>query len=140
MQLEIIKTALDIIHIHALETFPNECCGFMFGHDKEQRKITECRSVTNSQEGDRRRRFEISPVEYLRAEKYALENNLELLGIYHSHPLHPAKPSEHDRVQAIGFFSYVITSVFQKDIRDTTSWRLNDQRQFDQEILQLVEQ
>jgi proteasome lid subunit RPN8/RPN11 len=69
----------------------------------------------------------------MKAERYALENELELLGIYHSHPDHPAIPSEHDFRQAVPFFSYIIMSVRHGSNKRLTSWRLNDDNKFEQE-------
>ena len=123
------------IYNHARQTYPEECCGFLFGKDENERRITIALAVKNSKEGDKRRRFEIAPIDYMKAEQYALNNGLTLLGIYHSHPDHPAQPSEHDRKQAVPFFSYIITSVMQGKIADTTSWQLNEEHQFDQEPL-----
>ena len=66
--------------------------------------ITNILEVNNSKTGDKKRRFEISGKDYMQAEKFALENDFLLLGIYHSHPNHPAIPSEHDRVAALALF------------------------------------
>lgn len=133
MKLIIREKALTHIESHAQAEYPNECCGFLYGVDTDERMIEHALEAKNSKEGDKRRSFEISPLDYLKAEKYAIENDLQLLGIYHSHPNHPAKPSEHDRVQAVEFFSYIITSVADDKINTTTSWRLNEQKQFIQE-------
>ncbi|MGB3180872.1 MAG: M67 family metallopeptidase [Cyclobacteriaceae bacterium] len=114
-------------------TFPDECCGFIYGKDGEDREVTLAIPVENKKEGDKRRRFEISPLQYMQAERFADENNLTLLGVYHSHPQHPAIPSEHDRVQAIPWFSYVILSVMDGKTDDITSWQLDDERQFMEE-------
>lgn len=115
----------------AVNTFPDECCGFLFGIEKnEDRVITEIQIVNNSKVGDKRRRFEISPKDYLKAEQYAEKNELQLLGVYHSHPNHPAIPSEHDRVAAQPWFSYIIISVINKRLDVIRSWRLNDEQQF----------
>lgn len=124
----------EVIKAHSLGTFPNECCGFFFGSTNgEEKNVTEVMPVTNAKVGDQRRRFLIDPLDYMKAEKFALERNLDFLGIYHSHPLHPAIPSEHDRSQAMPAFSYVITSVQPEEVTDLTSWQLNDERQFEQE-------
>jgi proteasome lid subunit RPN8/RPN11 len=69
----------------------------------------------------------------MKGERYAMEHDLDFLGVYHSHPLHPAIPSEHDRVQAMPSFSYIILSTDPEEVVDVTSWQLNDDRQFDQE-------
>jgi proteasome lid subunit RPN8/RPN11 len=120
---------------HALSTFPDECCGFLFGGEEPDgtRTISEIEKVNNSKTGDKRRRFEITGRDYMLAEKFALQNNLILLGIYHSHPNHPAIPSEHDRVAAQPYFSYVIVSVMQGNIDHFRSWQLNETSEFKEE-------
>ncbi len=120
--------------------FPDECCGFLFGSEEKDgtRHITKVKEVINIKEGDKRRRFEISGKDYMQAENFALENELLLLGIYHSHPNHPAIPSEHDRLAAQPFFSYVIVSVMQGKADHIRSWRLNDEFQFEEEIFSTV--
>ena len=70
----------------------------------------------------------ISPLDYMKAEEYADNNNLILLGVYHSHPEHPAIPSEHDLKVAMPYFSYVIVSVKKKKAVDFRSWRLSNGR------------
>ena len=69
----------------------------------------------------------------MKGERHAAESDLQLLGIYHSHPNHPAVPSEHDRVAAQPFFSYVIISTESDGVKNTRSWILNDNSQFDEE-------
>jgi proteasome lid subunit RPN8/RPN11 len=85
--------------------------------------------ASNSREGEaRRRRFSIEPRDFLHAEREALASGLEVLGVYHSHPDHPAAPSEHDLSQALPFYSYVIVSVRGGKSRELTSWRLSPDR------------
>jgi proteasome lid subunit RPN8/RPN11 len=120
----------------ARRTFPDECCGFFFGtEDDDVRTISAVIPVDNSKEGDKRRRFEIKAKDYLRAEQFAEERGLSLLGIYHSHPNHPSIPSEHDRVSAQPYFSYIIISVFERQFRSLQSWQLNEQSQFEEETV-----
>ena len=126
--------ARQLMTADAVKTFPDECCGFLFGIEKrDDRFITDILIVNNTKEGDKRRRFEISPKDYLKAEQYAENNDLQLLGIYHSHPNHPAVPGEHDRVAAQPWFSYIIISVRNKDVSAIRSWRLNEHHQFEEE-------
>ncbi|MBT9138871.1 MAG: hypothetical protein DDT31_01450 [Syntrophomonadaceae bacterium] len=113
----------------ALISFPNECCGFLFGRDKKGERFI-----------NRQRRFEISPLDYLKAEQFALDNHLELLGVYHSHPNHPSIPSEHDRISAQAFFSYVIIAVRESSFVSLQSWQLNEEFIFEEEPLLLVEE
>ncbi len=122
---------------HAKRTYPDECCGFIFGKDGDVRIAKFTMEVQNNKEGNKKRRFEISPLDYLEAENYAESNSLDLLGIYHSHPNHPAIPSEHDRIQAVELFSYIIISVVEKKIADMKSWRLNTKNLFESEKILL---
>lgn len=132
--LNIEQSPLDEMIEDAVKTFPDECCGFLFGKTSTgSRSITKIQAVINAKEGDKRRRFVISAKDYLRAEQFAEENNLELIGVYHSHPNHPAIPSEHDRVAAQPFFSYIILSVMNNEFDHVRSWRLNEQQQFEEE-------
>jgi len=127
--------AKNLMVADAVKAFPDECCGFMFGTEdgEENRIIQDILVVNNSKEGDKTRRFEISPLDYLKGEQYAIDHDLILLGIYHSHPKHPAIPSETDRLSAQPFFSYVIISVLENNTITLRSWRLNDSSQFDEE-------
>jgi proteasome lid subunit RPN8/RPN11 len=120
----------------ALQSFPDECCGFFFGKESgAERKITNILVVNNSKEGDKRRRFEIAPRDYMNAERFAEDNELQFLGIYHSHPMHPAVPSEHDRIAAQPYFSYIIISVEGNEVNAVRSWLLNDDLQFEEETI-----
>jgi proteasome lid subunit RPN8/RPN11 len=129
------KQAEKIMNEDAIKAFPDECCGFIFGTEdaSANRVVTEALPINNAAVENRKRRFEISPEDYLRGERHALENDLLFLGIYHSHPNHPAVPSEHDRVAAQPWFSYVIISVSDSGIQNTRSWKLNDEFRFDEE-------
>lgn len=132
---DIHPQALAVMKQDAKQTFPLECCGFMYGFNVGGlvRHITLAKPVVNQKDGDQRRRFEISPIQYMRAERFAIENQLELLGIYHSHPNHPAIPSEHDRVQAMPWFSYVIFQALPSGIGTVASYSLDPKRQFEEE-------
>ena len=88
------------------------------------------------QEEGPRRRFLVRPSDYREAEKRASDAGGELLGFYHSHPDHPARPSQYDLDHAWPFFSYVIVSVREGVSEDMTSWRLREDRSaFDPEEL-----
>lgn len=123
----------------AVNTFPDECCGFLFGKEETDgtRVIIDILVVDNSKAGDKTRRFEISPTDYMTAEQHALDHDWTLIGIYHSHPNHPAIPSEHDRIAAQPYFSYLIISVMNNEVITFRSWLLNEEQQFEEE--QIVE-
>lgn len=131
--LHISTDALEQMTKDAQSAFPDECCGFFFGSEDESRLVKIAAPVDNAKDGDKRRRFEISPLDYSRAEMFAIEHDLKLLGVYHSHPLHPAIPSEHDRKVALPWFSYIILSVEKDGVIDVQSWQLNQERTFEKE-------
>jgi len=121
------------IRAHGSETYPNECCGALIGRDGN---VTETLALPNTTEEGPRRRFMVRPQDYRAAEKRAAETGGELLGFYHSHPDHPARPSQYDLDHAWPFFSYVIVSVRDGVSGDMTAWRLREDRSaFDQEQL-----
>lgn len=132
--IRIESEALQIMANDSKTAYPDECCGFMYGRQEgDERVITMALPIDNAATENRKRRFVISPMDYMKGERYAVENDLELLGIYHSHPNHPAIPSEHDRVAAQPFFSYVILSVMEDGVKSVRSWLLNEDEQFDEE-------
>jgi proteasome lid subunit RPN8/RPN11 len=121
------------IRAHGAETYPNECCGALIGRDGV---VTETLALPNTTEEGPRRRFKVRPQDYRAAEGRAAQVGGELVGFYHSHPDHPAKPSQTDLDYAWPFFSYVIVSVREGVSGDMTSWRLRgDRSAFDQESL-----
>ena len=115
------------------QTYPNECCGILIGRDLSDgtcaRRIVErlepMRNVYDPEQ--QRRRFAVDPLAQLRAEKAADAQGMVVLGYYHSHPDHPARPSETDREAAWPFYSYVIVSIAQGKAVDMTSWVLEDE-------------
>ncbi len=134
MKLEIKPEILKQMSRHAEETYPHECCGFFYGRDTGSiRRVLEAMPVKNSNTDIPERRFNIEPQDYRQAERFADEQNLELLGVYHSHPDHPAIASEHDRSVALPWFSYLIFSVMDGKTEDIKSWKLNDERIFTEE-------
>jgi len=121
------------IRDHGAETYPNECCGALIGRDGV---VTSTFALANTTEEGPRRRFLVRPDDYREAEKKARVAGGDLLGFYHSHPDHPAKPSQYDLDHAWPFFSYIIVSVRAGAPEDMTSWRLREDRSaFDQEDL-----
>jgi proteasome lid subunit RPN8/RPN11 len=111
--------------------YPNECCGILIGEiDSEGTKtVKRTEAVNNSREGgEKYHRFLITPEDVFRAEKTARAAGLELIGFYHSHPDHPASPSEYDRDNALPFYSYVIVSVEKGRAKELASWELTADR------------
>ena len=126
---------LEAIQQHGRETYPHECCGALIGRDGE---VASTVALPNITEEGPRRRFRVSDADYMKVERAASAANADLLGFYHSHPDHPARPSQYDLDHALPFFSYVIISVASGTPGDVRSWKLRDDRSaFDEEPLTL---
>lgn len=114
---------------HGAEAYPKECCGALLGRDIEgTREVRALYPLINRREDSPRNRFTITAEDVLRAQAAAREKLLDVIGWYHSHPDHPARPSEYDREHAWPWYSYVIVSVAEREPREMTSWRLADDR------------
>ena len=128
----------EAIRRHGSQAYPHECCGALIGRDGV---VREAFALPNTTEEGPRRRFLVRPSDYREAEHRASQLGAELLGFYHSHPDHPAQPSQYDLDHAWPFFSYVIVSVRAGLPTDLTSWRLRDDRSvFDEEEVTYGEQ
>jgi proteasome lid subunit RPN8/RPN11 len=117
------------IRAHSAAGYPQECCGALLGRDQEGgRQVVELLPLVNRRDDSPRSRFSITPEDFRIAENAARTRGLELIGWYHSHPDHPARPSEYDREHAWPWYSYVIVSVNEGEPGEVTSWRLADDR------------
>ncbi|MGH9346788.1 MAG: Mov34/MPN/PAD-1 family protein [Vicinamibacterales bacterium] len=133
MAVALTPSVNDAIRRHGAEAYPHECCGALIGCDG---RVTEAFALPNTTEEGPRRRFLVRPSDYREAERRASALDAELLGFYHSHPDHPAAPSQYDLDHAWPIFSYVIVSVRDGAPADLTSWRLRDDRSaFDPETV-----
>lgn len=122
-----------VIRRHGEETFPHECCGALIGRDDV---VTHAEPLPNTTEEGPRRRFLVRASDYRIAEQRASELGGELLGFYHSHPDHPARPSQFDLDHAWPNFAYVIVSVMAGVSRLMTVWYLTEDRsRFDEGTL-----
>jgi proteasome lid subunit RPN8/RPN11 len=121
------------IRAHGLETYPHECCGALLGKDGDSeenspREILSVFPLVNQREDSPRNRFAVSPRDVIAAEREAAARELHVVGWYHSHPDHPARPSEYDREHAWPWYSYIIVSVQQGVPKEMRSWRLQEDR------------
>jgi proteasome lid subunit RPN8/RPN11 len=114
------------IEEHGSETYPEECCGFLLGPAAEPRRIATTRRAKNIAPKDRARRYVIDPMETLTVTKSLAGTSDEILGFYHSHPDHPAVPSEYDRGRAWPWWSYLISSIVRRTPTDLRAWILDD--------------
>jgi proteasome lid subunit RPN8/RPN11 len=116
---------VESIERHARDAYPYECCGALLGRGAS---ILQVLPIANSSDEPRQRRFRIRPEDFQRTEKHAEQQQLELLGFYHSHPDHPARPSAYDLEHAWPNLIYVILSIDSQRAGDLTAWSLRDDR------------
>ena len=113
------------IRLHGEATYPHECCGALVGRDGH---VEATVALPNTTEEGPRRRFLVRPSDYRLAEGRASELGGELLGVYHSHPDHPARPSQYDLDHAWPTFAYPIVAVASGRAGDLTVWWLKEDR------------
>ena len=128
-----MQTKTDVLaHIrrHGEETYPEECCGFLIGRlHADGNETVYARRAVNRNENRREDRYIIAPGEYLEADLAARKENLDILGIYHSHPDHPAVPSRTDlELATFPGSSYVIVSVENGKATNLAAWALAEDR------------
>lgn len=116
--------------------YPLETCGLLVGQAREDgvrvSEVTQARNLNKTRAHDR---YELDPGDFLLTDERARASGREIVGVWHSHPNHPARPSETDRAAAWEGWSYVIVSVTRDGIADVRAWRLNS-KQFVEESIE----
>ena len=144
--IKVTQEHLEAIRRHGEETYPYECCGFLIGEkdgdanvlrvvyraENEWTQATERESQAN--------RYLITPEQARRAEMFAREQNLGVIGYYHSHPDHPAEPSGFDLDHSCWpSDSYIIVAVEKGRASVLNSFMKPDYEYFVQEEIVIVE-
>ncbi|MCZ7543957.1 MAG: M67 family metallopeptidase [Anaerolineae bacterium] len=141
MRIRLTDGHIRAIEAHGEATYPNEGAGFLLGHVADGAVVVaDVLAVDNRREAEaQHNRYELSPQDFMRAEREAAQRDLSLVGIFHSHPDHPARPSQFDRDHALPNLSYLITSVVAGKAEGTHAWRLRDDRtSFDEDQLETI--
>ncbi len=134
------QALLDQIQAHGEANYPNEGAGLLLGDvEGDLRQVTQLLVLANDfEENERYHRYQISPEDMLEAQQFADGHDLDIVGVFHSHPDHPAEPSEFDRQWALPWFSYLITRVQDGEARESRSWLLSQDRgRFEEQPLEI---
>jgi proteasome lid subunit RPN8/RPN11 len=93
------RRLLEEVLAHARDGYPYEVCGVMLGrnHGGAAARVESVVRVPNRETESPRVRYQIAPEDLIRIQRESREQGLEIVGYYHSHPDHPARPSETDR-------------------------------------------
>lgn len=112
----------------AKKSFPHECCGVMVGTMdaaglKTVKQVVEIENLNKERAHDR---YHLDPKGFMRAEREAGKQGLSIVGIFHSHPDHPSKASETDRLHAWPVYSYLIIAIHKGEYHDHRNWILTE--------------
>jgi len=143
MSLQVPEEILKRIHLHGEQAYPEEGAGLLLGEIEDgNTRVKEILPLVNARESAaRHNRYQLTPQDYLQGEELAESLGFSVLGVFHSHPDHPNRPSEFDRQWAWPNFSYLITSVTQGIASGSRSWRLQEDRtEFNEEQIAVVTQ
>lgn len=145
MAIKLTQELEEAIRRHGVRDYPSECCGILLGSAngevKQVREVVALKNLRHDPElaqkllpledptrETERNRFLIDPREQIRVEKDARARQMDVLGYYHSHPDHPARPSVYDREHAWPWYSYMIVSVERGEPKELASWVLSEDR------------
>ena len=107
--------------------FPNEVCGVLIGKKNKEIFIIDdyyiCENLNKERSVDR---YELNPIDYIKAEDQAKKSNASIIGIYHSHPNHPAIASETDKMFAWPDMAYLIYSIYDSKFKNLISWQIDE--------------
>ena len=128
MVVEIPKFLNDKLISICEEGFPNEVCGVLIGKIiNNNYKISTSMACKNLNEKRSTDRYALNQKDYIKADKEARKQNLDIIGIYHSHPNHPAIASDTDKRLAQERYIYLIYSIYKKKYTNLLGWILNEE-------------
>lgn len=142
MKVVISSEHMQQIEKHLEAAYPNEGAGFMLGHQNgDVVTVESIMPLENQREAEAQyNRFELSTEDFMKAELRAAQSGMSFVGVFHSHPDHPAQPSEFDREHALPNFSYLITTVTSDQATVTRAWRLREDRSaFDEDQINVTD-
>jgi len=124
--IKVPASLLQKVYVHTETSYPHECCGVLIGTMGEPKIVHEFRTCKNLNKERARDRYDMDPLDMLKAQREFENTALEIIGIYHSHPDHPSRPSQTDTDGAFAGYSYVIISVQKGTVATAQSWVLNE--------------
>lgn len=136
--LTISPTILRELEAHLESAYPNEGAGLLLGQAApDGKQVRAILALANRWDGaEQHHRFLLTAEDMLAGEREAARRGWDVVGIFHSHPDHPAEPSGFDREWALPWYSYVITTVAQGRAVRSRSWLLlPDRSGYDEETM-----
>lgn len=143
MKVEISRTsrlgledaAVEAIDAAARADYPHEACGLLVGRDTPEVTVVERSEPARNLAVDRLTdRYLLDPDDFYAADHAARRDGLDIVGVWHTHPDHPARPSPTDLEAAWPGYSYLIVSVAARGVVARRAWRLDGDKFIEQEI------
>lgn len=120
------------------KSYPLECCGLLIGTNTSEKKVVEVRPVQNKNFERAHDRYVIERGDFEKVDREAVKSGLQIIGVYHSHPDHPAIPSAYDADHACSWFSYIIVAIENGEKTDIKSWVFDEKKkQFEEEEIKI---
>lgn len=142
MKVSLSADLFQLLQANGETGYPLESAGLLIGKTGPSgSEILEILALENIYDkSEQRRRYSLDPLTFFDAEEQAESKGLEVVGIFHSHPDHPPRPSGFDLEWALPNYLYIITSVRQGKAVETRAWRLvSDRSHFEQVPLEILQ-
>ena len=135
--IKVSKSVMREVYDHMEASYPYECCGLLIGTTDGQSRVAhafrKCKNLNTERAHDR---YLLDPRCQLQAQREFENSPWDIVGIYHSHPDHPSRPSQTDTDAAFEGWSYIIGSVQKGTVAGAQSWVLNEgEKKFYEESL-----
>lgn len=109
--------------------YPHEACGIILGAIENNvfipKEVHKAKNLS-----DDPIRFLMDPKDFIRIQEYADKKNLEIIGIYHTHPDHPPIASQYDLQAAVEGLVYIIMSIWEMKKGDSKAYILCERNRF----------
>lgn len=123
------------IDAEARQQYPHEACGLLVGRGLPHATLIERAVPARNLAVERLQdRYVLDPDDFRAADEEARRAGLDIVGIWHSHPDHPARPSVTDLEAAWPGYSYLIVSVSEAGVQERRAWRLDGDEFIEQTI------
>jgi proteasome lid subunit RPN8/RPN11 len=130
--LQMPQSVYDRLRRYGETTYPHESCGILIGYATPEGNVVMQAIPVENAAPSPRNRYQIAPADLIRIERDSRAQNQKIVGFYHSHPDHPARPSATDLAEAhwLGC-SYFITAIKHGLAAETQSFRLAGSKEED---------
>jgi len=124
----ITRSSRNLISKAGIDRYPMEACGLLIGKLTENSWIIEeAREIPNINGERAADRFQLDPQQFQQVDRELRREKRDIIGIFHSHPDCPARPSPTDLSNAWAEYAYIIVSICAGSTADLCCWELNHQ-------------